>query len=169
MEYLKAEEKHIKECQVLKNEVIKRLREQNLDIWNEEYPSDKHIEEDILSGAARIVTENDEIIAFAALYKTVEEFGEEIFKHENLFSFSRLMVKTGFEGKHVATFLIKSMLEEAKNRGAAGCGIMVHPINPKAIKMYENLGFKFEQRKLYPYGDFMTYSLIFEKNHAELR
>ena len=43
MNYLKAIEKDIIECQLLKKEVIKRLDENGLNIWNEEYPSDELI------------------------------------------------------------------------------------------------------------------------------
>ena len=37
MNYLKAIEKDISECQLLKKEVIKRLDESGLNIWDEEY------------------------------------------------------------------------------------------------------------------------------------
>ena len=100
-----------------------------------------------------------EIVAYATLSPILEEFGENIFNDSSFYCFSRLMVKTGFTKQHIATFLISSMLEEIKAKGIKGCGIMVHPINEKAIKMYQKIGFKFENRREYPYGDFITYSI----------
>ena len=73
------------------------------------------------------------------------------------------MVKSGFTGKHVATFLINSMLKEMKELGADGCGVLVHPINKVAIKMYERLGFNLEETKIYPYGEFHNFVLLFDK------
>ena len=91
-----------------------------------------------------------------------KEFGENVFKEDNLYSFSRLMVKSGFTGKHVATFLINSMLKEMKELGADGCGVLVHPINKVAIKMYERLGFNLEETKIYPYGEFHNFVFLFD-------
>ena len=102
---------------------------------------------------------DDEIVAYATLSPILEEFDENTFNDSSFYCFSRLMVKTGFTNQHIATFLISSMLEEIKAKGIKGCGIMVHPINEKAIKMYQKLGFKFENRRKYPFGDFITYSI----------
>ena len=74
------------------------------------------------------------------------------------------MVKTGYTGKHIATTLINCMLDEMKKiNGVKGCGIMVHPINKNAIKMYEKIGFKFEKTQVYSFGEFHTYVYIFKK------
>lgn len=163
MEYLKAKEIDIEQCQKLKKEVIARLDKSGLHIWDEEYPSDELIKEDILFSNARVIKEKDEIIAYACFDEAVKEFGENVFKEDNLYSFSRLMVKSGFTGKHVATFLINSMLKEMKDLGADGCGVLVHPINKVAIKMYERLGFNLEETKIYPYGEFHNFVLLFDK------
>lgn len=163
MEYLKAKEIDIEQCQKLKKEVIARLDKSGLHIRDEEYPSDELIKEDILFSNARVIKENDEIIAYACFDEVVKEFGENVFKEDNLYSFSRLMVKSGFTGKHVATFLIKSMLKEMKELGADGCGVLVHPINKVAIKMYERLGFNLEETKIYPYGEFHNFVFLFDK------
>lgn len=163
MEYLKAKEIDIEQCQKLKKEVIVRLDKSGLHIWDEEYPSDELIKEDILFSNARVIKENNEIIAYACFDEVVKEFGENVFKEDNLYSFSRLMVKSGFTGKHVATFLINSMLKEMKDLGADGCGVLVHPINKVAIKMYERLGFNLEETKIYPYGEFHNLVFLFDK------
>ena len=160
MEYLKARKEDVKECVQLKKEVLKRLAEEGLNIRDERYPSDELIEEDIINGKARIIKENDEIIAFATFEDTLEEFGEYIFEEENLACFSRLMDKTGHLRKHVAQNLIKGIINEAKERGYNGVGILVHPININALKMYEKLGFKFEKRKEYEFGVFDSYIYI---------
>ena len=149
MEYLKAKEIDIEQCQKLKKEVIARLDKSGLHIWDEEYPSDELIKEDILFSNARVIKEKDEIIAYACFDEAVKEFGENVFKEDNLYSFSRLMVKSGFTGKHVATFLINSMLKEMKELGA--------------IKMYERLGFNLEETKIYPYGEFHNFVFLFDK------
>ena len=162
MEYLKAKEIDIEQCQKLKKEVIVRLDKSGLHIWDEEYPSDELIKEDILFSNARVIKEKDEIIAYACFDEAVKEFGENVFKEDNLYSFSRLMVKSGFTGKHVATFLINSMLKEMKELGADGCGVLVHPINKVAIKMYERLGFNLEETKIYPYGEFHNFVFLFD-------
>ena len=99
MNYLKAIEKDISECQLLKKEVIKRLDESGLNIRDEEYPSDELIKEDILHSNARVIKENGEIVAYAVFDNVQKEFGENVFDQDGLYAFSRLMVKTGYTGK----------------------------------------------------------------------
>ena len=161
MKYCFASEKDIYTCNSLKKEVIARLNSLNLPLWNEEYPSDELIKEDIESGRGRIIlNDEDEIIAYASVASTIEEFNEEVFLHSNLLAISRLMVKTGCENQGVATYFIKQIIDEAKTKGYKGIGIMVHPINERAIKLYKKLGFKFEQRKQYFYGEYDIYSYL---------
>ena len=161
MTYCFASEKDIYTCNSLKKEVIARLNSLNLPLWNEEYPSDELIKEDIESGRGRIIlNDEDEIIAYASVAPSIEEFNEEVFLHSNLLAISRLMVKTGCENQGIATYFIKQIIDEAKTKGYKGIGIMVHPINERAIKLYKKLGFKFEQRKQYFYGEYDTYSYL---------
>lgn len=163
MEYLIAKNIDLEECLELKKSVIKRLEDMGLYIWNENYPNDKLFDEDIKSGNSRIVKINNEIVAYGVLDIAKNEFGEDVFSVPNVYSISRLMVKSGLTGKHIGTFFVNKMIDEAANKGSKGIGVMVHPINLGAIAFYEKLGFKFDDRKCYPYGDFSTYIKIIEK------
>lgn len=162
MKYKIAEEKNIEEIILLLKEVIARLNSINLPLWNNEYPSLELIKEDIISGGGRIVVHDDQIIAYAHICDCIEEFGKNVFVHNNLYCISRLMVRSGYENKGVATYLIKKIEEEVKSLNRPGLGIMVHPINKKAIKLYEKLGFVFENKKEYEYGEYSTYSYLFK-------
>ncbi len=161
LNYLVARKADTAECQSLKNEVVEQLINEGLKIWNDEYPSDSLIAEDISSNTGRVIKYQNEIIAYANLSFVKEEFGEEIFSKQNLYCFSRFMVKGKYRGKHVATYFIQAMLKEIKYKGGLGCGIMVHPVNKRAIQMYEKIGFRFEKKAQYPYGEFITYSYLF--------
>lgn len=164
VEYSIARNINLKECIELKNAVIKRLHEIGLNIWNENYPSDELFAADIASGISRIIKCNNEIVAYGVLDIAKNEFGEDVFSVSDVFSISRLMVKSELTGQNIGTFFVNKMIEEAANNGSKGIGVMVHPINLGAIKFYEKLGFKFDNRKCYAYGDFSTYIKIFDKN-----
>ena len=163
MKYLIAKEENIEEVIILKNEVVKRLNEINLPLWNEEYPSDELIAEDILKGYGRIIIneENDEIIAYASLMDAFSEFEEDIFKETNLYSFARLMVKNTYLKKKVGSFLVSSLLIEVKKLGIRGVGILVDPRNENAIKLYEKFNFHLDELREFVYGPYLVYTLIF--------
>ncbi len=164
MEYIKATPKDVKECIELKKNVYQRLLGLSLDYWSEKYPSDELIEEDVLSSNARVIKENGEIIAFTVFYDVKEERGENDypFKTPDLYCFSRLMVKTGYENKHVGYFLVKNIINELKDKGVKGIGIMVDPRNENALHLYSKFNFKFVETKEYIYGIYSTYELLFK-------
>lgn len=63
---------------------------------------------------------------------------------------SGIIVRPEYQGKGIATNALKSVL--AKHPDAARIYLAVHPDNP-ALKLYESLGFKFEERKENYFGD----------------
>ena len=161
MNYEKACQSDILECIKLKNNVISHLKSIGVNIWDEDYPSDELIENDIMFSNARVVKNEGEIIAYLCFYDPNIEYNEYPFKEEKLYTFSRLMVKENYTGKHVGTFLVQNVLNEIRSIGAKGCGILVHPINKVAINFYNKIGFKFEQTKLYDFGTFHNFTFLF--------
>lgn len=157
-QYVKATELDLKECQNLKNQVVQRLINEKTPIWNDEYPNDDCIKEDIFNGYARMLKKNDEIIAFAALMAADKEFGKDVFE-KNTASFSRLMVKSNFLNQGVGTYFVTCLAKEAKQMGYKALGILVHDINEKAKKMYEKLKFDFLGKRQFEYGEFLLYRL----------
>jgi hypothetical protein len=157
-QYVKATELDLKECQNLKNQVVQRLIDEGTPIWNDEYPNDDCIKEDIFNGYARMLKKNDEIIAFAALMAADKEFGKDVFE-KNTASFSRLMVKSNFLNQGVGTYFVTCLAKEAKQMGYKALGILVHDINEKAKKMYEKLKFDFLGKRQFEYGEFLLYRL----------
>lgn len=157
-QYVKATELDLKECQNLKNQVVQRLIDEGTPIWNDEYPNNDCIKEDVLKGYARILKKEDEIIAFAALIAADEEFGKDVFEKDTA-SFSRLMVKSNFLNQGVGTYFVTCLVKEAKQMGYKALGILVHDINEKAKKMYEKLKFNFLGKRQFEFGEFLLYRL----------
>ncbi|KND49281.1 MAG: hypothetical protein AB203_02700 [Parcubacteria bacterium C7867-008] len=63
---------------------------------------------------------------------------------------SGIVVRPEYQGKGIATNAIKGVLE--KYRNATRFDLATHPDNP-ALKLYESLGFKVEERKENYFGD----------------
>lgn len=161
MNYEKACQSDILECIELKNNVISHLKSIGVNIWDEDYPSDELIKNDILFSNARVIKNEGEIIAYLCFYDPNIEYKEYPFKEKKLYTFSRLMVKENYTRKHVGTFLVQNVLNEIRSKGVKGCGILVHPINKVAINFYNKIGFKFEQTKLYDFGTFHNFTFLF--------
>lgn len=157
-QYVKATELDLKECQNLKNQVVQRLINEGIPIWNDEYPNNDCIKEDVLKGYARILKKEDEIIAFAALMAADEEFGKGVFE-KNTASFSRLMVKSTFLHQGIGSYFVNCLTKEAKQMGYKALGILVHDINEKAKTMYAKLGFDFLGKRQFEFGEFLLYQL----------
>lgn len=161
MDYRVAEVKDYSEIIKIKNEVKDRIIKENLPIWLNGYPLDEMILEDIKKGYGRVIVAEENIIAYACFHPAIEEYPIDTFKRKNLQSFGRVMVKDAFLGKHVGSFLIESMIEEAKKMQVEGLGILADACNFKAIRLYEKYGFKKEGSRQFPYAYLDVYGLYF--------
>ena len=147
----------------MKNKVKERVIKENLPIWLNGYPLDSMIEEDINSREGRVVTINDEIVAYAVFIDTTKEYGEyNIFETKDLQSFGRVMVKDGFTGKGIGRFLVNNMIVEAKNLNKKGMKITADNCNEKALKLYKSFGFEKEGEYGFEYAYLDIYGLYFK-------
>ena len=160
MIYRKARIEDLNEIILMKNKVKKRIEEENLPIWLNGYPLENLLEEDIINQEGRVVTINNEIIAYSVFYHSSREY-KNAFKKENLQSFGRVMVKDEYLGKHVGDFLVSEMINEAKSLNVDGLGITVDSINVKAVNLYKKHGFVKEGEELFPWAYLDKYVLYF--------
>ena len=136
MEYKKAKMSQLEEIIKLKNEVKQRVIKEGLPIWQNGYPLDEMIVEDIENEEGRIVIIDNKIVAYSCFHHAIKEYGKGVFKKDNVQSFGRLMVSDLCVGKHVGDFLVRSMIEESKTLGVEGMGILVDECNIKAYSLY---------------------------------
>ncbi|MDE7161479.1 MAG: GNAT family N-acetyltransferase [Anaeroplasmataceae bacterium] len=143
----------------MKNEVKERIQKENLPIWLGDYPLDSMIEEDIQNGYGRVIEDLNTIVGYACFHPAEEEYPQELFQKKPLQSFGRVMVRNGYVGKHYGSFLVKSMIDEAKSMHLEGMGIAVDACNIKAVRLYEKHGFKKEGSYQFPYAYLDMYGL----------
>ncbi len=146
----------------MKNEVKERIQKENLPIWLGDYPLDSMIEEDIQNGYGRVIEDLNTIVGYACFHPAEEEYPQELFQKKPLQSFGRVMVRNGYVGKHYGSFLVKSMIDEAKSMHLEGMGIAVDACNIKAVRLYEKHGFKKEGSYQFPYAYLDMYGLYFK-------
>lgn len=163
MEYKKATIDNLKEILVMKNLVKLRVEKENLPIWKNGYPKDNLIEEDIINNRARIIMIDNEIVGYAAFHHASDDYEEGMFLKNNLQTFSRVMVKDNYVGKHIGDFLIKNLIKEAQTLDVNGLAIGVDSCNIKALNLYKKYGFKKEGEYNFTYAYLDLYSLYFEK------
>ena len=146
----------------LRREVIRGLEEEGLFIWDDEYPSEPLFAEDIQGGRARLLVSGERVLGFAALGVAEEEFGEGVFDVPGLMTFSRLMVRKEFRGMGGGRALVGSLLQELKEQGAPGVGILVHPVNAGALRFYGKLSFEDLGPIRNEWGEFVRFRFLFE-------
>lgn len=163
--YRKAFLNDLKEVLDIKNNIIKDYKKNNIDFWNESYPSDELIKEDILSKGVRLLInkENNEILGYVHICDPLIEFDNFYpFKTNNLYYFGRFMIKLNYEKQNLGSIFLAFIINEIKSFNIyKGIGIMVDPKNINAIKLYLKNNFKFIETKQYEFGPYSTYELIF--------
>lgn len=161
MTYRKTTQQDLQTVLALKNQVKQRVITQNLAIWQDGYPQDQLIEEDLAHGFGRVVEIDGQIVAYATFHPADYEYPTDTFQNNNVMSFGRVMVANDFVGKHVGSFLVKSMIDEARHLGYDGVGILVDDFNTRATKLYYHLGFVKEGRNTFPWAELDILALYF--------
>jgi GNAT superfamily N-acetyltransferase len=161
MIYRVADIKDINEILHMKNEVKQRVINQKLPIWNNGYPLDSMIIEDVEANEGRVVELDGKIVAYAVFHHRSKEYDISPFKEDNVQCFGRVMVRDGYTGMHIGDFLVKSMIEEAKTLDVVGMGITADNCNVRAVNLYTKHGFKKEGEAQFPYAYLDIFGLYF--------
>lgn len=163
MLYRTARIDEISEIISMKNKVKERVIKEGLPIWQNGYPLDEMIIEDVNLGEGRVVIYNNVVVAYAVFHHATKEYGKGLFKKDNLQTFGRVMVKDGYTGLHISDFLVKSMIQEAKSLKVLGMGITADSCNIRAVNLYQKHGFIKEGEKQFPWAYLDYFGLYFEE------
>jgi len=128
--------------------------------WCLEYPDEELVRSDIDSKSLCVLKENGKIIAVAAAgaLDDTEDLRWDVSRPCEL---SRLGVISSRQGQGVGTFMLKSVMQTAKEKGFGGMILLVSKTNPAAIAMYEKCGFK-RCGETFMYGnDYYCYQVKF--------
>lgn len=145
----------------IKKEVKKKISSDKLLIWQNNYPSDDLLKEDIENGFGRILEVDDKIVSYASLYPCSYEYDSKTFYSDELMSFGRIMTKVSEVNKGYATSLIEHLIQEVKEKKYPGLGILVDNFNEKALNIYKKFGFKYCGTSNFPWAVLDKYCLKF--------
>lgn len=112
----------------------KRLNAQNLDYWNEEYPTKEMIEEDIRTNNAFVAVYKVSLAAYGATQSDHLE-------REEMVVLSRIMVSPKFRRRGLAQKMISHLEQTAKTRGFRQAMLWVDVSNKRILPLYRKLGY----------------------------
>ena len=153
---------NFEEIIIMKNAVKQKVIDEKLPIWQNGYPTDEIIKEDIENGYGRMIVVDGKIVSYATFHPALYEYDPGTFPTDELMSFGRVMTKVEETNKGYAYKLIENMIEETKQKGYIGLGILVDDFNKKALNLYLKFGFKYYGTGKFPWAVLDKYYLLFE-------
>ena len=142
MEFRKAIMQDLPRIKSIYREIIKKMDEEQVPIWDDIYPCE-FFAEDIRNGCLYLMTENEDIISAFVLCDV--SAGEKSVAWENdsakALYLDRLGVNTACRGKGVGSLMLEKAKETAKVLGAEYLRLFVVDINVPAIQLYKKNGF----------------------------
>ncbi|WP_249310167.1 GNAT family N-acetyltransferase [Bacillus sp. FJAT-49736] len=125
-------------------ETVEIMKEENIDQWDDTYPTAKIFEADILNESLFVLEEDGKVIGSITVdqnepmeYKPVPWR-----KDENAFVFHRLVVSPHIRGKGHAAKLINYAEQYALKHGVPYMRIDTYSLNKKAQNLFEKQGYK---------------------------
>ncbi len=111
--------------------------------WDFDYPNITDVKNDISKNSLYIVLYNQEIIAVAAAgeddeLKELECYSKDIKRPCDL---ARIAVKSVYQNKGIAKYLIKYIEQDVIKRGFDGIHFLVSKMNPHAIAVYDKMDY----------------------------
>ncbi|MGL4362879.1 MAG: GNAT family N-acetyltransferase [Cellulosilyticaceae bacterium] len=129
-------------------EAKKLLKSKNIDQWQNGYPNEEIIEEDIKSSKLYVIEEDNKVIATLTMSyndeKTYDSIYEGQWQYNDYYGVChRVAVKDGYRSKNVATSFFEKIHDIAKKEGAISMRIDTHPQNLSMQKTLNKIGYKY--------------------------
>ena len=142
--------------------VYKDVIKNTFTTWDENYPREEVVREDIDDGNFYVLKENGKIIAVSFLGTKKKDVEIWKYKLAKPMGVARICVSPKCQGKGIGTKFMQMLIAEARLRGADGMHFHVCTTNVSAMKMYEKCGFAHNGEIVHNYGfDFYKYELVF--------
>ena len=139
------------------------LCELGIDQWQDGYPRNADIEEDIKQGVGYVATERDTVIGYVAIVLTGEPTYEQIVDlwhtSEQYVVVHRLCVNSSARRQGIALRLMQHAATQARRAGYSAFRIDTHKGNTRMIGMMQRLGFKHVGKIVYESGEREAYEL----------
>lgn len=140
-------------------DAVKRdMSDNGIDQWDELYPAVSDVSGDIKDGALTLVRQGKELVAVYTLNKhqdTAYKFGDFKDSSGNYAVLHRLCVKPEYQGMGIAARVLKAIDEEAKKEGFSSIRLDVFTKNPRAVKLYEDAGYRYAGDAYFRKGKFL--------------
>ena len=111
--------------------------------WNENYPSDKIIEDDIQNQNLFGLFDKNELVAVSYVGKRNEPDYIDFWKLDikNAGKFTRICVSPKYQNKGIGKMFVDKIFDELKNQGFDGIRILFAKDNTPAVKLYSKYHF----------------------------
>ena len=139
---------------------ILRMDEQNIPQWDEIYPSQEVLQEDVLSGQMQIGRMDGKIAVVFLLEECSEgdyEPADWRYREPRFVVLHRLCVHPSFQGQGVARQAMDFLEWQVLERGIHAIRLDAFSLNPAALKLYESRGYEKVGEILYRKGLFNLY------------
>ena len=144
------------------------LHELGIDQWQDGYPSQEVIEEDITNGVGWVITDDDNLIlGYSAIVLTGEEAYRQIepsewHTPEEYVVVHRICVDSALHRQGTATALMRHAAAMARNESIKGFRIDTHRGNIRMLALLERLGFSYCGIVTYDSGERLAFDLNLE-------
>jgi ribosomal protein S18 acetylase RimI-like enzyme len=144
---------------IFKN-AIKVMDNNGIHQWDNVYPNEEILNEDILSNDMFLCELENQIASVFVLNQDCDEEysnGSWQYKEASYFVIHRLCVNPVFQGKGIGTRTMLLIEEFLRNKSIETIRLDAYSLNPIALKMYEKLGYKKVGRVNWRKGLFYLY------------
>ena len=128
------------------HEAQRTIAQLGIDQWQNGYPSETVIAEDILQGCSYVAEQESDIVGTFVLVETeptYDQIYEGQWQAHDYIAVHRVAVKVASRGTGVADAIIRFAADQARNAGRHGLRIDTHRGNLPMCRMLEKQGFQY--------------------------
>ena len=158
---------HVPAIMIIINDAKAYLASQNIDQWQNGYPNEEQVKQDILKQESYVVTNNENTIVATSMFTTNSEPTYKVIEGNWLINetktygvIHRMAIKKEFRKFGLATFLFNEFHQQLKDKNIQSLKIDTHEDNFAMQSLIKKLGYKYCGVIYTNYGD---KRLAFEK------
>lgn len=125
--------------------------------WNDSYPEEEEIKEDLSAGTLYVLEEDQKLIGAISIVPKNELNHLDCWTiKENVREFARVVIRPDHQGKGLSVHLVEEIIKELKKQNTEAIHIAVAKENVPAQRLYKKLGFTFcGEAELYSHSFFL--------------